>query len=77
MNKELVAIEKLINTTFTGRTAWDWAAYPHVQPMIDAIHLDNAIKAAEAGNVPRAKRQITWWVGHQLVPRGVQPPGRA
>ena len=63
VNEELVAIEKLINTTFTGRDAWDWAAYPHVQPMIDAIHLDNAIKAAAAGNVPRAKRQITWWVG--------------
>ena len=63
VNKELVAIEKLVNTTFTGRTAWDWAAYPHVQPMIDAIHLDNAIKAAEAGNVPRAMRQITWFVG--------------
>ena len=63
VNKELVAIEKLINKTFTGRDAYDVTTYSHVQPMIDAIHLDTAIKAAEAGNVPRAKRQITWFVG--------------
>jgi len=63
VNEQLVAIEKTINRTFTGRTAWDWTAYPQEQPMIDAIHLDNAIKAAEAGNVPRAQRQITWFVG--------------
>ncbi len=63
VNDELVAIEKLVNVTFTGRDAYDITSYPHVQPMIDAIHLDKAIKAAEAGNIPRAKRQITWWVG--------------
>lgn len=63
VNNDLVAIEKLLNTTFTSRDQWDWPAYPWEAPQQDAIYLAKAIAAAQVGNTARARQMITWWTG--------------
>ncbi len=49
--------------TFTGRDSWDFTAYQHEQPVIDAIYLKQAIKAAKLGDTTTAMRAISWYVG--------------
>jgi len=63
VNEKLIALEKVVNETFTGRDSWDFTAYPHEQPVIDGIYLKQAIKAAKAGNTTVAMRAISWYVG--------------
>ena len=56
VNRELVSLEKVINTTFTSRDSWDFTAYPHEQAVIDSIYLTQAITAARAGNIAARSR---------------------
>lgn len=63
VNEKLVALEKVINATFTSRDQWDYFAYPHEAPTGDAIYLRQAITAAQAGNTARAQQMLSWWVG--------------
>ncbi len=63
VNEKLVALEKVINATFTSRDQWDYFAYPHEAPVGDAIYLQQAITAAKAGNTARAQQMLSWWVG--------------
>jgi hypothetical protein len=63
INEKLIALEKVVNETFTGRDSWDFTAYPHEQPVVDAIYLKQAIAAAKLGNTTKAMRAISWYVG--------------
>jgi len=63
VNAKLIALEKIVNKTFTSRDAWDYTAYPHEQPVIDAIYLSQAIAAANVGNTNKAMQALSWYVG--------------
>ncbi len=63
VNEMLVYLEKIVNESFTGRDSWDFTAYQHEQPVVDAIYLKQAVKAAKAGNTTVAMRAISWYVG--------------
>ena len=63
VNEKLIALEKVVNETFTGRDSWDFTAYQHEQPVVDAIYLKQAIKATKLGDTTTAMRAISWYVG--------------
>ena len=63
VNEELLALQKVINETFTSRDQWDYAAYPHEAAVGDAIYLTKAITAAKAHNAARAQQMLSWYVG--------------
>jgi Iap family predicted aminopeptidase len=47
INKQLLAIEKRINKSFTGLDAWDSTVYPHAQVLYDLQQLGAALAALE------------------------------
>jgi Iap family predicted aminopeptidase len=63
VNEMLIYLEKIVNESFTGRDSWDFTAYQHEQPVVDAIYLKQAIDAAKLGNTTKAMRAISWYVG--------------
>jgi hypothetical protein len=63
VNEELLALQEIIQSTFTSRDQWDFPAYPHVAAVGDALYLTKAINAAKVGNAARAQQMLSWWVG--------------
>ncbi len=63
VNEELIALQKIVQTTFTSRDQWDYNAYPHEAAVGDAIYLTKAINAAKVANAARAQQMLSWYVG--------------